>query len=174
MGIYRAGRLPLPSLGGQSLLLLFHAPLLIVLFAQEFPAEGHGVFQQAFVPVCEFEPLSRAAGERMLAPAVRRDDVRAGISAPVGVGEVREDVGGDLPPECGGVRVAAVAPGGLGGVARAWIYPARPVHEAAHGGVGGGRAPSRGRGGAGAVVHAGQCRGRSVTRKCNFKRCPFR
>lgn len=71
----------------------------------------------------------------MLAPAVRSDNVRAGIPAPVRVGKVREDVGGDLAPECGGVRVAAVAPGGLGSVARAWIYPARPVHEAAHGGV---------------------------------------
>lgn len=210
MGIYRAGRLPLPSLCGQSLLLLLHAQLLIVLLAHEFPADGDGLVEQPFVAVCGLAPLAQAAGERMLAPAVRRDDM--------GVGEVREDVGGDLPPEGGGVRVAAVARGGLCRVARPWIVPARAVHEAAHGPVGGGdggggsaerpaghavrrrrgggsagtregaggggggaravravrggRAPSRGRGGAGAVVHAVSAavvqRGNATVQRCQF------
>lgn len=143
MGIYRAGCLPLPSLGGQPLLLLLHAQLLIVLSAEESPADGHGPFKQPFVPVGELEPLSEAPGERMLAPAVRRDDMGAGVPPPVRVGEVREDVCGDLPPEGGGVRVAAVARGGLCRVPGAGVCPARAVDEAAHGGVGGGRGGGR-------------------------------
>lgn len=143
MGIYRAGCLPLPSLGGQPLLLLLHAQLLIVLSAEEFPADGHGPFKQPFVPVGELEPLSEAPGERMLAPAVRRDDMGAGVPPPVRMGEVGEDVCGDLPPECGGVRVAAVARGGLCRVPGAGVCPARAVDEAAHGGVGGGRGGGR-------------------------------
>lgn len=133
--IHGAGRLSLPSLGRQPLLLLLHPQLLVVLFAQEPPPRGHDRFEQPFVAVGEFAPLAGASGERMLAPAVRRGDVRARVSAPGWMGEVGEDVGGDVPPEGGGVRVAAVAGGGVDGVGGGGVDPARLVDEAAHGGV---------------------------------------
>lgn len=157
MSIYGAGRFPLPSLCRQPLLLLFHPPLVIVLLAQESPSRGHGPFEQPFVPVRKLQPLARASCERMLAPAVRRRDVRARVPPPGRMREVREDVGGDVPPEGRRVRVAAAAAGGgLYGVAGPGVDPARAVDEAAHGGVvGGGAAGGGGAGDGGGAVGGG-------------------